>query len=390
VQADDQLEAGALILHAPNNADADVCDNTCAFVFRRITGVHQASVFDGTACPGSAPDGCLRLVTEPLTFGELLASELIDALGVTPTDLMEPNHDDLCDNAGNLQAAAGLSQFVVSDAMRQAERDAAHLSSLRKRASTSVVPFVCDSMKDVGSDGRCLHTNCIVDDRDQCYVCGTTCDNGCGAADDPLSKFIPTRVPLLFDFGNACCTHDHCYSSQFDKSTCDLAFLRDMLASCFVSNAPLIVRVFYRLPISNVATFSCPVISAVYFSAVFAGGEQAYNDAQNETLAYELSPQCAAQCPSTQVSGGRGTTQFSIDMLRTSGTFPLSYEMFTIPDQLDVFYEGNSLFSTGALVSGSQDLNIAFSGSSTLVQVRVTAPLDGTAWQVYVGCPSSV
>lgn len=83
----------------------------------------------------------------------------------------------------------------------------------------------------------------------------------------------------------------------------------------------------------------------------------------------------------------QGTTTLRIDMLKSSGTFPLSYQMYGIPDQLDITYEGASIFSTNGLVSGSQSTTATFGGTSTIVEVKITAPNVGTAWDVFVGCP---
>lgn len=44
----------------------------------------------------------------------------------------------------------------------------------------------------------------------------------------------------------------------------------------------------------------------------------------------------------------------NIDMWTNSGTFSLSYQMYSIPDQLTVAYEGATLFTTDGLVSGSR------------------------------------
>ena len=131
----------------------------------------------------------------------------------------------------------------------------------------------------------------------------------------------------------------------------------------------------------------CDVLAAAFYQAVSEGGDKAQADAQAEQKLHELDPICIAKCPSTQQSGGQGLTVLSIDMLRPSGTFPVSYQMYTIPDSLSIEYEGNTIFSTGGLVSGSNSANVFFSGTSTIIQVTIDAPLDGTVWDVFVGCP---
>jgi hypothetical protein len=100
-----------------------------------------------------------------------------------------------------------------------------------------------------------------------------------------------------------------------------------------------------------------------------------------------IPPTPIASCNTTQTSGGQGLTVFSVDLLQASGTFPVSYEMYTVPDQLFIEYGGTRIFDTGGLVSDSASTNVTFSGSSTLIQVTISAPNVGTAWDVFVGCP---
>jgi hypothetical protein len=63
--------------------------------------------------------------------------------------------------------------------------------------------------------------------------------------------------------------------------------------------------------------------------------------------------------------------------------------MYTVPDELYIEYEGDRIFETGGLVSGGATVNVAFSGQSTVIKVTINAPIAGTAWDVFVGCPVS-
>ena len=65
-------------------------------------------------------------------------------------------------------------------------------------------------------------------------------------------------------------------------------------------------------------------------------------------------------CPSTQQSGGQGGTVMPVDMKRFNGTFPVTYDMIVIPDQLDVLYENEIIYSTGGLVSGVGSTEVRF------------------------------
>ncbi len=236
------------------------------------------------------------------------------------------------------------------------------------------------------SDGRCSFTNCYVGvngDTTNCFSCKDTCDNGCG----PQGSVFNTDGNFgTFDFGPACCNHDFCYSSNtFSKDACDLAFYDTMKQQCPPPGIIVIATMLF--PVLGPSLLGCDVLALAFFLAVSKGGDKAQADAQAEQKLHELDPVCIAKCPSTQQSGGQGLTVLSIDMLRPSGTFPVSYQMYTIPDSLSIEYEGNTIFSTGGLVSGSNSANVFFSGTSTIIQVTIDAPLDGTVWDVFVGCP---
>ena len=254
-------------------------------------------------------------------------------------------------------------------------------------------PANCDGWNAVGSDGRCRYSDCFVGNdpipaNPDCFGCQPQdCNNGCGAADG-ISSLAPESIPFVFDFTDGCCNHDYCYASTaFEKSQCDLSFLKSNLDSCAtVSTAIKTIRLLLNPNPAALLTY-CPTYALAYYTAVALGGGSAYSNAQASTVAHEESDKCVAMCPSTQRSGGQGTTTLRIDMLRKSGTFPVSYQMYSIPDALDITYEGASIFSTGGLVSGSRSTTASFDGDSTIVTVTIDAPRDGTAWDVFIGCP---
>lgn len=56
--------------------------------------------------------------------------------------------------------------------------------------------------------------------------------------------------------------------------------------------------------------------------------------------------------------------------------------MYTIPDELNIYYEG--------LVSGSMTTQVSYGSATstrTTVTVEINAPNAGTAWVIRVGCP---
>ena len=91
-------------------------------------------------------------------------------------------------------------------------------------------------------------------------------------------------------------------------------------------------------------------------------------------------------CDTATNSGGVGVTRTVHSLGRTSGTFPFSYQAFSIPDRFEVIYEGRTLLDTGS-VSGGATQNLTYTGSATVITVVVTGP-SGTLWNYTVGCPT--
>ena len=162
-----------------------------------------------------------------------------------------------------------------------------------------------------------------------------------------------------------------------------------MKTECTPLSTLAVVGLFLPLPLFQIlaAPFAaCELLASAFFLAVRAV-QAPYDRSQMDQKAYEATPICIAQCPSTQRSGGQGTSVLTIDLLRQSGTFPVSYQMYQIPDQLYIDYQGTRIFDTGGLVSGSARANVTFSGTSTIISVTIYAPNSGTVWDVFVGCP---
>lgn len=74
------------------------------------------------------------------------------------------------------------------------------------------------------SEGKCRYTDCYVGPRgsaDLCFECRSTCFNGCGSGKFGFSG----QIPLVVDFGPACCYHDYCWSSTLGKGPVTRIFL---------------------------------------------------------------------------------------------------------------------------------------------------------------------
>ncbi len=99
---------------------------------------------------------------------------------------------------------------------------------------------------------------------------------------------------------------------------------------------------------------------------------------------------CTTQCPTNQRSGGQGFTSFTVELFKTTGKITVSYDMYTIPDELNIYYEGTKIFTTGGLVSGARTLAVSYGSATsktTFVTVEVNAPTVNTQWTVSVSCP---
>lgn len=99
-------------------------------------------------------------------------------------------------------------------------------------------------------------------------------------------------------------------------------------------------------------------------------------------------PAQTGQCQALQSSGGQGKYTKIFNLGRTSGKFTVFYNMFSIPDRMDIFLDGKTIFTTSGLVSGSKTTTVNFSGSQSSIIVVMTAPNNGTSWNYSIGCPT--
>lgn len=95
----------------------------------------------------------------------------------------------------------------------------------------------CSDWSSIPANGQCEYTPCELEkvpgkkiDGSDCFSCQQSCDTGCGT-----SGWEPATKGPWFDFSNPCCNHDHCYYTTFSQTTCDDAFLKDMLRTCGAS-----------------------------------------------------------------------------------------------------------------------------------------------------------
>lgn len=348
--------------------DGEVGCTACSPLFRYVESVQKSA------------KGTFVLSTRFATVAEILDERA--GSGIANVSL-EPLGG--CSHSGSTSPmlASDKSQPLTNSGT--CDKEPCH--SYAESAPQPLLGECADSWLQKNSDGRCSFTNCFVctdGNPDDCFICKRQCDNGCGASG---SIFNTDGNFFLFDFGLACCNHDYCWSSTLTRSECDSNFYNQMKAQCRTPIVKL-TTIFFPLPLQTPLKACYYLASAFYLAVHYTGAaDDAYNKAQADQKDYEETSVCIAKCPSTQESGGQGTTVLTIDLIVQNGTFPVSYQMYTIPDQLYIEYEGQRIFDTGGLVSDSGAADVTYSGTSTIIQVTINAPNSGTAWDVFVGCP---
>jgi hypothetical protein len=110
----------------------------------------------------------------------------------------------------------------------------------------------------------------------------------------------------------------------------------------------------------------------------------------NSSFTFTSNPATLSCNAGQQVAGGDTPDSRSFEMGRTSATFQFDYDTFSIPDQIQVVYEGRVIFDTSC-VGASGTVYPSYSGSTSVIQVNVTpncsGGTSGTAWQYQVHCP---
>ena len=124
-------------------------------------------------------------------------------------------------------------------------------------------------------------------------------------------------------------------------------------------------------------------------------------DTYEDTIVYSVSNgNCSTQATvhidiavacddSFSYNGNQGTFSFPISFGTAIGSCGISYNAFSIPDQFEIYWNGNLVASSGGMVSGTGTLTFnKTSATPTLATVVVTATNDGTAWSIAGICPN--
>jgi hypothetical protein len=112
----------------------------------------------------------------------------------------------------------------------------------------------------------------------------------------------------------------------------------------------------------------------------------------DNSFSYGVNPPVNSCNAGQQVAGGDAPDSRFFDMGRTSATFRFDYDTQSIPDRIQIVYEGHVIFDSTCLgTNGTTTAHPSFSGSTTQIQVNVTpncsGPTSGTAWSYQVYCP---
>ena len=320
------------------NIDADfTCSTPCSPLLRRVTGTI------------TTPSGSRILSTADATFAEILGPTLVK------------------DAFKNISAESVSGCFYPN--------------------GESAIGSCSRNWLEKNADGRCTHTNCFVGtsgNPNDCFECKLGCDKGCGSKNSILTT---DGYPLLSSFGAACCNHDHCWSSNsHSKDDCDERLYQSMRAECPTLPPVVSLDLNFSRPLKAVLG-QCDIAAFLFVSAVALDPFDAYESTKRKQRQYESRGTCIATCPTSQQHSGQGTTVLTIDMLRTSGTFSVSYQMDGDPDYLLIEYEGKRIFDVGDPGQGVGSASVSFSGFSSLIKVTMSSANPGSVWYVDIGCP---
>ena len=102
------------------------------------------------------------------------------------------------------------------------------------------------------------------------------------------------------------------------------------------------------------------------------------------------SPNVGLGCGYLTTAGGAGVTTTEHKIGRAGGIVTIDYQMYSIPDRLDCYYDGTLVATTGGPVSNGGSLSWTYGpapGGPTFCTIVVTGP-SGTAWQYLLNCPA--
>jgi hypothetical protein len=272
---------------------AELCLN-CTPLYRRIISIDASS----------DPDAFI-LNTRFMTFGQV-----VDELNNSPLFSTE------------IEPIFGCMHSGVDEGLKKPGH--------RLLASGVKFPETCSGWQEIsGEDGKCTYTNCYVGDDSyggyigevwgssaDCFACGRDapngndtfphgCNNGCGSGDIRFSGDFGDKFLIggPFDFGDACCFHDYCYSSStFTKSECETMF-HDLMRQKCPPTHPWLVK---YLPTQFHDIDNCQIMADMFKAIVTYAADlppiHAYTGAQEKQREHESKPVCQQPTPTPTVA----------------------------------------------------------------------------------------
>ena len=79
---------------------------------------------------------------------------------------------------------------------------------------------------------------------------------------------------------------------------------------------------------------------------------------------------------------------FKVDVGSGNGNIQLLYDMYSTPDQLDLIYEENVIFTTENPVFHRGNITRTIGGNATYILVNITTNLTNSRWDFSVSCIS--
>jgi hypothetical protein len=121
------------------------------------------------------------------------------------------------------------------------------------------------------------------------------------------------------------------------------------------------------------------------------------NQLRDHRLAFSQSESTnvVGKCDEQTHSGGSEVSIIPFNLNVTKGVIKIAYNMYDVPDKLEVFYEGRAIWSTeqipgnqGGYVSNNNEASISFQGNSDEITIKVTGNTQNTQWDYTLYCPS--
>ncbi|MEP9393902.1 hypothetical protein ABLE94_16820 [Gordonia sp. VNK1] len=147
-----------------------------------------------------------------------------------------------------------------------------------------------------------------------------------------------------------------------------------------------------RMRVLSAAALSAAALALATPAVANAGGthDPAYSHPPTSAAP---APETTQQCNEATKAGHGGETRTGHTLGRTGPTsFEFTYNTYSVPDQVEVFYEGRSLYSTNGYVGtrGDKTVTVAVpAGRADYVTVVVNGnTTESTDWDYTVHCPA--